>query len=175
MLAPTTVLFNGITAAVADVALNDLSRRNDFALLRAYFLEHSILQAAAYASLTVMVGAVAVLLVTRAVAGFCVPRTLGQTAVALSASFAVGWAMDVAIKELRVFPLLDAYYARHGAGLWGALSLVVSMAISLAAQAFVLPLLTPDDGEFPGGGNLQKTEQSHSQERSKSAASECRA
>ena len=141
MSASTAVLFNAVTAAVADVALNDLSRYNDVAHLRSYFAPRSILAASAAAAATVAVGAAAVMLSTHLVAGYAVPRTTGQLAATLLASFAVGWIMDVAIHRLRVFEGLEEYYASHGAGAWGGASLVVSMCVSLAVQAYLLPLL----------------------------------
>ena len=141
MAAATTVLFGAVTGAVADVALNDLSRVNDVARLRPYFATRSILGAAGAAAATVAIGVAAVLLATRAAAGFAVPRTAREAAATLGVSFAIGWAMDVAIHRMRVFDGLDAYYAAHGAGAWGGASLVVSVAVALAAQAYVLPLL----------------------------------
>ena len=140
-MAATTLLFNAVTAAVADVALNDLSRASDFAHLRAYFMRKSILQAAAYAAATVAIGAALVLLGTRTLLGFAVPRGAGELVWTLGASFLVGCAMDVAIARLRVFRGLEGYYRAHGAGLWGGASLVVCMCISLFMQFHVLPLL----------------------------------
>ena len=137
----TLVLFNGITGAVADVALNDVSRMTDFAKLRRYFADRSILGAAGAAGLTVMVGAAAVLLTTQLLFGFAVPTDTQQVLVTLGVSFALGCVMDVAIERLRVFPGLDAYYTAHGAGVWGGASLVVSMLVALGAQAYVLPYL----------------------------------
>lgn len=139
--AATLVLFNGITGAVADVALNDLSRSNDVAKLRAYFAQHSILGAAAAAGLTTAVGAVAVLLATELCCGYAVPSGPLQVIGTLGVSFALGWVMDVVIERLRLFAHLEAYYAAYGAGVWGGLSLVVSMSVAMAAQAYVLPLL----------------------------------
>jgi hypothetical protein len=141
MLPATTVFFNGVTAAVADVALNDVSRVRDFASLQQYFSRHGIMQAASYAAITVMIGAIAVILTTRGLFGFDVPHTSSELLLALAVCFGVGWGMDVAIAKANVFPDLKQYYARHGSGFWGALSLVVSMAISLAVQRFLLPRL----------------------------------
>ena len=141
MLPVTTVLLNGITAAVADISLNDLSRRRDFAHLQAYFRQRGILQAAAAAAVTVMIGAIAVLLASRTLFGFDTPATFIEGLVSLGISFAVGWVMDVLIRRWNVFPKLKVYYETYGAGLWGALSLTVSMVVALLVQAFVLPLL----------------------------------
>lgn len=141
MKAYTTVLFNGVVGAVADVALNDLSRARDFAHLRAYFRERSICGAAGAASVTVMIGAVAVLAATSWLFGFDTPSTPLEVAATLFACFAIGFGMDVAIARLRVFRGLEAYYEAHGAGVWGGLSLVVSMAVALVVQAYVLPSL----------------------------------
>ena len=145
----TALLLNGLTAAVADVALNDLSRHHDLARrlalteLKPYFARHGILQAASYAAITVVLGAAVVLASTRLLFGFDVPTSSArQVAACLCVSFVVGWLMDVAIFRMRVFPGLDAYYARHGAGFWGAASLVVSMSISLLVQGVVLPHLS---------------------------------
>lgn len=139
----TTVLFNGITAAVADVALNDISRANNFAKLRPYFEHKSILQAAGYAGLTVMVGAAAVLLTTQLLLGYTTPRQWTEVLLTLGVSFGIGVGMDVLIRRFHVFSGLDAYYNTYGAGVWGGASLVVSMAVALAMQAYVLPLLHP--------------------------------
>ena len=137
----TLVLFNGITGAVADVVLNDMSRATNFAKLQRYFHRRSILGAAGAAALTVSVGAAAVLCITYACLRYSVPATPQQFLCTVGVSFVVGYAMDVAIQKLRVFSDLDAYYAAHGAGAWGGASLVVSMVVSLAAQAYVLPRL----------------------------------
>lgn len=139
--AATLVLFNGVTGAVADVALNDLSRINDVAKLRGYFAQHSILGAAAAAGLTVVVGAAAVLLVTMGGFGYTVPSDAPQLLTTLCVSFVLGCALDVVLEKLRLFAHLEAYYAAHGAGVWGGLSLVVSMGVALAVQAYVLPHL----------------------------------
>lgn len=141
MDAATLVLFNGVTGAVADVALNDLSRVNDFVKLRPYFARRGILSAAGAAGLTVAIGAATVLVATHFAVGYTVPLRGYEWGITLVASFVVGWFMDVAIRRLRVFADLEAYYAAHGAGLWGGASLAVSMAISLAMQALVLPHL----------------------------------
>ena len=137
----TTVLFNGITGAVADVVLNDLSRRGDFGRLRPYFERHGIVQAAGYAAVTVMIGAAIVCAATRVVFGFAVPERWPELALTLATCFGVGYAMDVAIARMHVFAGLEAYYARHGAGAWGGASLVVSMGVALAMQLLVLPQL----------------------------------
>lgn len=138
----TTILFNGIAGAVADVALNDLSRATDVAHLRTYFAHRSILGAAAAAAVTVMLGAAAVLLVTHLCFGFAVPRNLVEGGLTLATSFLIGYAMDVAIARLNVFGNdLRVYYKHHGAGGWGGLSLVVSMAVALVMQGLVLPRL----------------------------------
>lgn len=141
MVPATTVLLNGVTAAIADISLNDLSRRQDFAHLQAYFRKRSILKAALTAAVTVMIGATAVLLASRLLFGFDVPSTVAQGLATLCLSFGVGWAMDVLIRRWDVFPTLATYYRTYGAGLWGALSLTVSMIVALLVQAFVLPVL----------------------------------
>ncbi len=138
----TLVLFNGVTGAVADVALNDLSRGTDFAKLRRYFERRSVLGAAGAAALTVMVGAIAVLCTTQLLFDYAEPTNLREVGLTIGVSFVIGCAMDVAIQKARVFGNdLEPYYAAHGAGLWGGASLVVSMAVSLAMQAYVLPHL----------------------------------
>lgn len=139
----TLLLFNGITGAVADVALNDLSRWNNFAKLRPYFASRSISHAAASAALTVLVGAAAVVGATAIAFGYAMPRSAAQVGLTLGVSFVVGVAMDIAIDRLGVFSGLEAYYAAYGAGAWGGLSLVTSMAISLLVQVYVLPSLRP--------------------------------
>lgn len=137
----TTVFLSGITAAVADVTLNDLSRSKDFARLRDYFEQKSILQAAGYAALTVVIGSVAVVVATRLLFGFDVPARAEDTALLLATSFVVGYAMDIAIERMHVFSGLEAYYDLYGAGAWGGLSLTVCMAMALALQFLLLPRL----------------------------------
>ena len=113
----------------------------DFAKLRRYFAQRSILGAAGAAGLTVMLGAAAVLVVTQLLFGYAVPADAKEVLLTLGVSFALGCAMDVAIERLRVFSGLEPYYAAHGAGVWGGASLVVSMLVVLGALAYVLPLL----------------------------------
>ena len=137
----TTVFLSGITAAVADITLNDLSRSSNFARLRDYFQNKSILQAAGYAALTVAIGSAAVVLATRFVFGFDVPASAKETALLLATSFTFGYGMDVYIQRMHVFVGLEAYYTRYGAGVWGGLSLTVCMAIALCLQFMLLPRL----------------------------------
>lgn len=140
-MAATSVLFNGIAAAVADVALNDMSRHSNFAHLRTYFEKRGILHAAAYAAVTVMVGAGAVLVATQLAFGYSIPSSLLEVSLTLAISFAIGYAMDVAIERTKLFRDLETYYRVHGSGTWGGLSLVVTMTLALAAQTYVLPHL----------------------------------
>ena len=137
----TGILFNGITGAVADIALNDLSKMNNFANLRPYFEDKYITQAALYAGTTTLIGSIVVFIMTTVTFGYTIPTNLVQTIFTLCVAFMIGYGLDVFIHKKKMFKGLDEYYKEHGSGFWGAVSLVVCMAISLFMQRLILPLL----------------------------------
>jgi len=130
---------------VADVVLNDMSRYSDNEIMKSlqlYFREKSIVEAAVYAGITVVAVVLMIMYVTKKVYGFHVPVTNNQLLYSVIVSFVLGFVADIVIDKLKIFgSTLDEYYRIAGAGLWGALAIVMSVIVSYIVQKYLLPIL----------------------------------
>ena len=145
MNSSTFLLLNFIVGFVADVALNDMSRYSDNEIMKSlqlYFREKSIVEAAVYAGITVVAVVLMIMYVTKKVYGFHVPGTNNQLLYSIIVSFVLGFVADIVIDKLKIFgSTLDEYYRIAGAGLWGALAIVMSVIVSYIVQKYLLPIL----------------------------------
>ena len=141
----TFLLLNFIVGFVADVALNDMSRYSDNEIIKSlqlYFREKSIVEAAVYAGITVVVVVLMLMYVTKKMYGFYVPATNNQLLYSIIVSFVLGFVADIVIDKMKIFgSTLDEYYRVAGAGLWGALAIVMSVIVSYIVQKYLLPIL----------------------------------
>lgn len=145
MNSSTFLLLNFIVGFVADVVLNDMSRYSDNEIMKSlqlYFREKSIVEAAVYAGITVVAVVLMIMYVTKKVYGFHVPVTNNQLLYSVIVSFVLGFVADIVIDKLKIFgSTLDEYYRIAGAGLWGALAIVMSVIVSYIVQKYLLPIL----------------------------------
>ena len=145
MNSSTFLLLNFIVGFVADVVLNDMSRYTDNEIMKSlqlYFREKSIVEAAVYAGITVVAVVLMIMYVTKKVYGFHVPVTNNQLLYSIIVSFVLGFVADIVIDKLKIFgSTLDEYYRIAGAGLWGALAIVMSVIVSYIVQKYLLPIL----------------------------------
>ena len=138
----TFCFINFIVGYVSDITLNDLSKNGiHIGTLKKYFDNKSINQAAIYAGLTVVVGIVMTSLVTKYMMNFAVPTSLNQLIKYSLVGFLVGYVLDILIEKTNIFPNLDEFFSKYGAGLWGGLSIVFSIVLSYVLQQHFLPIL----------------------------------
>ena len=135
------MLIHFCVAFISDVVLNDLTRFNMLKPLQPYFYQQSIIKCAFDAGLTVLVALVITMFFSYALFGFVVPSQLKQLLSFSLLAFVVGYILDVLIYKFKVFGnRLNEYYKAYGAGLWGSLAFVFSIAISYMIQKYVLGL-----------------------------------
>jgi hypothetical protein len=136
------LLINFIVGFVSDIILNDLSRKPASRIfqskiirsLRPYFIRKSIIQAAIYAGITVVI----VLLPTIYIFNiyFDVFENIFNF---ILLSFCMGYIADILIDKLNIFgKTLKPYYNIAGSGLWGGMAIMFSVIISYIIQFVIL-------------------------------------
>jgi hypothetical protein len=146
---PYTFLFIiFVVSAVADIALNDLTKTQlgrtsrIITSLLDYFKGKLIIESAVYAGITVVVATMILMSITTHLLGFMVPSNWSQLGTAMIIAYVIGYGLDVAIEQLKVFgSSLDHYYRVAGAGHWGAFSFEVALVASFLVQQYLLPAL----------------------------------
>ena len=141
----TFLFINFIVGFIADVILNDLSRKPASQVfpskiiqsLNIYFINKSIIQAAIYAGLTVVV----VLIPT--IYFFNLYFDVFENKLLFTIfSFITGFISDIIIDKLNIFGnTLKPFYKLAGSGLWGGLAIAFSVIVSYLIQIYLLPIL----------------------------------
>ena len=141
----TFLFINFIVGFIADVILNDLSRKPASQLfpskiiqsLNIYFINKSIIQAAIYAGLTVIF----VLIPTIYLFNLYLDVFENKLLFTIF-SFITGFISDIIIDKLNIFGnTLKPFYKLAGSGLWGGLAIAFSVVISYLIQIYLLPIL----------------------------------
>lgn len=129
------LIINFLVGFFSDIVLNFLSRR-EFMLsgikaLKPYFAKHSVLSAALYAGITVVVTLACMLLVM-----YSLQFKYSNINLILF-SFVAGFFADILIEKLKIFGNdLDEYYRKVGKGVWGGLAIMFSVINTVAAMHF---------------------------------------
>tara|TARA_B100001248_G_scaffold164904_1_gene124694 strand:+ start:893 stop:1330 length:438 start_codon:yes stop_codon:yes gene_type:complete len=141
----TFLFINFIVGFVADIILNDLSRKPASQLfpskiiksLNTYFLNKSIIQAGIYAGLTVVVVLIPTIILFNLYFDVFKNKLLFTIF-----SFITGFISDIIIDKLNIFGnTLKPFYKLAGSGLWGGLAIAFSVVISYLIQIYLLPIL----------------------------------
>ena len=141
----TFYLINFFLAFLSDIILNDLSKRritDTITALRPYFRNHSILIAALYTSITVLLSILVVSLILYKLLNVTHPTNLKEICYFAILSFCVGFIVDILINKLNIFgSTLKQYYLIAGAGKWGGITVMFSVILSYIIQKYLLPIL----------------------------------
>jgi hypothetical protein len=141
----TFLFINFIVGFLADIFLNDLSRKPASKLfpskiiqsLNIYFINKSIIQAAVYAGLTVVFVLIPTILLFNLYFDVFKNKLLFTIF-----SFITGFISDIIIDKLNIFGnTLKPFYKLAGSGLWGGLAIAFSVVISYLIQIYLLPIL----------------------------------
>ena len=145
MKTSTFFFINFIVGFISDIILNDLSRKTATLLfpskiiqsLNIYFINKSIIQAAIYAGITVVVILIPTVLLFNMYFNVFENKILFT-----GCSFVVGYIADIIIDKMNIFgDTLKPFYKLAGSGLWGGLAIVFSVIISYLIQIYLLPIL----------------------------------
>jgi len=133
------IIINFIISAFSDIILNFLSKssiakNNDLKIimsLKPYFKNKSIIQSAIYAGITIVIALLIVMLISKSIFNFYVPKNNNELLKFIAIAFPLGYVADIFIDKFKIFGNeLDLYYKIAGAGFWGALAFVFSIIIS---------------------------------------------
>ena len=145
MKSSTFFFINFIVGFISDIILNDLSRKPATLLfpskiiqsLNIYFINKSIIQAAIYAGITVVVILIPTVLLFNMYFNVFENKILFT-----GCSFVVGYIADIIIDKMNIFGnTLKPFYKLAGSGLWGGLAIAFSVIISYLIQIYLLPIL----------------------------------
>ena len=141
----TFLFINFIVGFISDIILNDLSRKPAALLfssqiiqsLNMYFMNKSIIQAAIYAGITVLI------ILIPAIVLFNMYFNVFENMILFTGfSFLVGFIADIIIDKMNIFGnSLKPYYKLAGSGLLGGLAISFSVVISYVLQIYLLPIL----------------------------------
>ena len=145
MKVATFIFINFLVSAFADIVLNDLANHyHIFSSLASYFREKTILGAAFYAGLTVALSTILLVLLSKLVFGFYLPKTNRQIQILafIILAYSLGYVIDKFIEKADLFGAsLKPFYNSYGSGHSGAIAFIISLFISFLLQKYLIPLL----------------------------------
>ena len=147
MKVATFIFINFLVSAFADIVLNDLANHyHIFSSLASYFREKTILGAAFYAGLTVAISTILLMLLSKLIFGFYLPKTNINSKIQIlafiSLAYSLGYVIDKLIEKADLFgPSLKPFYKSYGSGHSGAIAFIISLFISFLLQKYLIPLL----------------------------------
>ena len=123
------LILNGIIGFVSDIALNILSNYNFMNLntLRPYFENKSMLYLAIYASIITFTLVLISVNIYKIIFNKWPTNDFMYLAII---AFIVGYVADVIADKLNTFPGMRLYYDTVGSGLWGGISILLSVVLS---------------------------------------------
>ena len=152
----TFIFINFIVSFISDIILNDLSQSSYInspiiKSLQPYFQKKSIVEAAFYAGLTVVLTLIPILILHKYLLPiFDIPELL----LLIILGFIIGYIIDIFIEKIDIFgPTLHKYYTLAGSGFYGALAIIFSIIVSYYIQLIFIegydklsftPLLTAE-------------------------------
>lgn len=140
----TFIFINFIVSFLSDIILNDLSRSSYInspiiKSLQPYFNKKSIVEAAFYAGLTVVLTLIPILILHKYLLPiFDIPELL----LLIILGFIIGYIIDIFIEKIDIFgATLHPYYKLAGSGFYGGLAIIFSITISYILQIYLVPNL----------------------------------
>ena len=123
------LILNGIIGFFSDIALNILSNYNFINLntLKPYFEDRSMLYLAIYASIITFTLVLISVNIYKIIFNKLPTNDFMYLAII---AFIVGYIADVIADKLNTFPRMRLYYDTVGSGLWGGISILLSVVIS---------------------------------------------
>ena len=131
-----------IVSCLSDFGLNYISHQTwstqTIRSLKPYFDKRGPIKSSIYAGLTVLVVLLFTSLLSYALFGYAMPKTINQLYMFLLLAFPIGFISDIGINRYKIFGTdLDAYYNIAGEGLWGALAFIFAIIIGYNIQLYV--------------------------------------
>ena len=131
-----------MVACFSDIILNYISHQSwspqTIRTLKQYFDKHGPILSSIYAGLTVLVVLLFTTLLSYALLGYGIPKTINQLYTFLLLAFPIGYISDIIINRYKIFGTdLDAYYNIAGEGFWGGLSFIFAIIIGYNIQLYV--------------------------------------
>lgn len=133
----TFIFINFIVGFISDIVLNDLSRMKNIDMpiiksLQPYFNKKSIVEAAFYAGLTVVLTLIPILILHKYLLPiFDIPELL----LLIILGFIIGYIIDIFIEKIDIFgPTLHPYYKLASSGFYGGLAIIFSIIVSYYIQ-----------------------------------------
>ena len=140
----TFIFINFIVSFISDIILNDLSHFSQInspiiKSLQPYFNKKSIVEAAFYAGLTVVLTLIPILILHKYLLPiFDIPELL----LLIILGFIIGYIIDIFIEKIDIFgATLHPYYKLAGSGFYGGLAIIFSITISYILQIYLVPNL----------------------------------
>jgi len=128
------LVFNALIGFFSDIVLNIIAKHDIYkpvTTLRPYFENKTTFQAAFYALLTVIIIVGIIMKLFHIYYNKYLPETNREYIIYFILTFIIGYVGDILIYKLNIFPRLQKYYKVVGKGLWGALAILFSVALSL--------------------------------------------
>ena len=128
------LVFNALIGFFSDIVLNIIAKHDIYkpvTTLRPYFENKTTFQAAFYALLTVIIIVGIIMKIFHIYYNKYLPETNREYIIYFILTFIIGYVGDILIYKLNIFPRLQKYYKVVGKGLWGALAILFSVALSL--------------------------------------------
>lgn len=134
MTTTSVFFFIIMVACFSDIILNYISHQTwstqTIRSLKPYFDKRGPIKSSIYAGLTVLVVLLFTCLLSYALFGYAMPKTINQLYMFLLLAFPIGFISDIVINRYKIFGTdLDAYYNIAGEGLWGALAFIFAIII----------------------------------------------
>ena len=123
------LILNTIIGFLSDIALNILSNYNFMNLntLRPYFEDRSMLYLAIYASIITFTLVIISVNIYKIIFNKLPTNEFMYLAII---AFIIGYIADVVADKLNTFPRMRLYYDTVGSGLWGGISILLSVVLS---------------------------------------------
>tara|TARA_Y100001958_G_C21126049_1_gene468765 strand:- start:478 stop:915 length:438 start_codon:yes stop_codon:yes gene_type:complete len=127
------LLLNFIIGFYSDILINILTKNNISYLksLKPYFNNKSVLKAALYAGITVLIIVYIIMKIYDYYYDKELPESKKEYLIYLLLTFIVGFISDIIINRINLFPKLKTYYKNVGEGLWGGIAILFSVILSL--------------------------------------------
>ena len=127
------LILNFFIGFISDIILNLLTQKNIELLksLKPYFDNKSVMKAAIYAGITVVIIAGIIICIFKSITCKYLPEDINGHIYFLLISFLVGYYGDIYISKIKIFPKLEEYYQEFGEGFWGAIAILFSVICSL--------------------------------------------
>ena len=139
------IFLNFMVSLFSDIVLNDLSRSglfNELSTLRPYFTDKYILQAGIYAGITIVIGLVVLLLLSKIIFNFYAPNNINDLLRFIIIAYPLGYIYDYLIYKFNIFgDSLKLFYKEFGVGHWGALAFIFSIVVSYFLHTYFIRLI----------------------------------